>query len=417
MPTAWPTAGDLMTSRPVTLPHDALISTALGVMRSHRYHQVPVLRNTRLIGMITIESIARRGRWSLSTKVEHLLVVPPLVLLGTPFPEVAEQLLATGMRAAPVVGRRGELLGIISRTDLVRAMPTLSILRSGDGPNVEEIARSTGETIRENEQVRNLVTQLRLLEEHPLPVVDRKGKIVGAIGIGDLGEVLGRPIHGGKRDARANRTSLEVEVRSVMRAPAVAVPLGTPALEAARVMTREKVSSVFVVEDGRPTRVVGQADLLGLAISRARPGATRDGIENVYVEITGLRGSADPGLISEIDGGVAKGLHRIARYARPTLLTLHFAPQGTHRTNDLTVEARLFTEQGRIFYASHTGWNLMAGVAGLLDELLAQVRRLSETPRGRGRRRVQTPAADDAAFEDPDLEAKIRAASGDDDEP
>jgi len=403
-----------MTTRPVTLPHDALISTALGLMRSHRYHQIPVLRNTRLIGMVTIESIARRGRWSLSTKVEHLLVVPPLILPTTPFPEVAEQLLATGMRGAPVVGRRGELLGIISRTDLVRAMPGLAALRSGDSPPVEQIARSTGEVIRENEQCRNLVTQLRLLEEHPLPVVDRKGRIVGAVGIADLGEGLGRPIQGGKRDARANRTTLEVEVRSVMHSPAVTVPLGTSALDAARVMTREEVSSVFVVEDGRPTRVVGQADLLSLAISRARPGATRDGIENVYVEITGLRGSADPGLLSEIDGGVAKGLHRIARYVRPTLLTLHFAPQGTHRTNDLTVEARLFTEQGRIFYASHTGWNLMAGVAGLLDELVAQVRRVSETPRGRGRRRGLPPEADDAAFQDPDLEAKIKAAAGDD---
>jgi len=414
MPTAWPTAGDLMTARPVTLPHDALISTALGLMRSHRYHQIPVLRNTRLIGMVTIESIARRGRWSLATKVEHLLIVPPLILPSTPFPEVAEQLLATGMRGAPVVGRRGELLGIISRTDLVRAMPGLAVLRSGEGPTVEQIARSTGEVIRENEQCRNLVTQLRLLEDHPLPVVDRKGRVVGAVGVTDLGEVLGRPIQGGKRDARANRTTLEVEVRSIMHSPAVTVPLGASALEAARVMTREKVSSVFVVEDGRPTRVVGQADLLSLAISRARPGVSREGVENVYVEITGLRGSADPGLLAEIDGGVAKGLRRISRYVHPTLLTLHFAPQGTHRTNDLTVEARLFTEQGRIFYASHTGWNLMAGVAALLDDLSAQTRRVSEVPRGRGRRRGLPPEADEATFEDPDLEAKIRAASRDD---
>jgi CBS domain-containing protein len=403
-----------MTGRPVTLPHDALISTALGLMRAHRYHQIPVLRNTRLIGMVTIESIARRGRWSLATKVEHLLVVPPLILASTPFPEVAEQLLATGMRGAPVVGRRGELLGIISRTDLVRAIPSLPLLRSGEGPTVEQIARSTGEVIRENEQCRNLVTQLRLLEEHPLPVVDRKGRVVGAVGVADLGEVLGRPIHGGKRDARANRTTLEVEVRSIMHSPAITVPLGASAVEAARVMTREKVSSVFVVEDGRPTRVVGQADLLSLAISRARPGVHREGVENVYVEVTGLRGSSDPGLLAEIDGGVAKGLRRIARYVRPTLLTLHFAPQGTHRTNDLTVEARLFTDQGRIFYASHTGWNLMAGVAGLLDDLAEQTRRTSEAPRGKGRRRGLPLEADDAAFEDPDLEAKIRAASRDD---
>jgi len=405
-----------MTGRPVTLPHDAPISKALGLMRSSRFHEVPVLRNSRLIGMVTIESIARRGRWSLDTKVEHLLVVPPLILPTTPFAEIAEQLLATGMRGAPVVGRRGELLGIVSRTDLVRVMPGLPALRPERGPTVESIARAVGLVVRENEQVRNLIAQLRLIEEHPLPVVDRKGRVVGAVGVTDLGEVLGRPIHGGKRDARANRTTLEVEVRSVMHSPAVTLPPNAPALEAARVMTRENVSSVFVVEDGRPTRVVGQADLLSLAVSRARPVASPTGVENVYVEITGLRGSADPSLLAEIDGGVAKALRRISRYVEPTLLTLHFTPQGTHRTNDLVVEARLFTRQGRIFYASHTGWNLMAGVTGLLDDLAAQSRRASESPRGKGRRRGVPPEVDEATSEDPDLEAKIRAATGDDEE-
>jgi CBS-domain-containing membrane protein len=417
MPTAWPTAGDLMSERPVTLPHDAPISKALGLMRAHRFHEVPVLRNTRLIGMITIESIARRGRWSLDTKVEHLLVVPPLILPTTPYPEIAEQLLASGMRGAPVVGRKGELLGVVSRTDLVRAMPSLPAFRPEKGPTVEEIARSIGVIVREDEQVRNLIAQVRLIEEHPLPVVDRKGRVVGAVGVTDLGEVLGRPIHGGKRDARANRTTLEVEVRSVMHSPPVTLPPEASALDAARLMTRENVSSVFVVDHDRPPRVVGQADLLSLAVSRARPGSPAPGgVENVYVEITGLRGSADPSLLAEIDGSVAKALRRISRYVEPTLLTLHFAPQGTHRTNDLVVEARLFTRQGRIFYASHTGWNLMAGVTGLLEELTAQSRKASEGARGKGHRRGLPPEADEATSEDPDLEAKIRAASGDDDE-
>jgi CBS domain-containing protein len=414
MPTGWPTANDLMTAHPVTLPYDAPISKALGLMRTRVIHEIPVLRHSRLIGLVTLESIARRGRWSLATKVEHLLVLPPLILPTTPFPEVAEQLLATGLKAAPVVGRRGELLGIVSRSDLVRAMPGLAAFRSAESPTVEEIARSSEAVVREDDQCRNLVSQLRLLEDHPLPVVDRKGRIVGAVGLADLGGVLWRPVVGGKRDARANRSALEVKVSSIMHSPAITVPLGASAVEAARVMAREKVSSVFVVEDSRPTRFVGEVDLLGLAISRARPGVRREGVESVYVEITGLRGSADPGLLAEIDGGIAKGLRRIGRYVRPTLLTLHFAPQGTHRTNDLTVEARLFTDQGRIFYASHTGWNLMAGVVGLLDELAEQTRREAESPRGRGRRRPLPPEADEVAVVDSDLEAKLRAVSGDD---
>src|SRR5579864_5934149 len=141
MPGDWPTARDLMTARPTTIPNDAPLSRALGLMRSHNYHELPVLRKKNLVGMITIESIARRTNLSLATKVEHLMVLPPLITEATPFPELAERLLAAGLRAAPVVGRRNELLGVISRTDLVKVLSTLSGIGSH---RVEEIASPIG---------------------------------------------------------------------------------------------------------------------------------------------------------------------------------------------------------------------------------------------------------------------------------
>jgi len=411
MPTAWPTAADIMTAHPVTLPADAPISQALGLMRTHGFHEIPVLRKSRLIGMITFESIARRSSRSLSTKVEHLLIPPPLVTPAAPFPELAEQLLATGLRAAPVVGRRGELVGVVSRTDLVRALPGLPQLAGADSPTVEAVASPATDVVREDELCRRLLSRVRLLEEHPLPVVDRKGRLVGAVGLADLGQVLWRPVTGGKRDVRANRSALDVKVGSIMHAPPITVPVGMPAMEAARRMTAEKVSSVFVVEGGRPARVLGQSDLLGLVIGRWRRPATKSRLEDVYVEITGLRGSGDPALLAEIDNVVARGLRRVARYVQPTLLTLHFAPHATHRTNDLTVEARLHTNQG-IFYASHTGWNLLAGVSGLLEELAGQTRRVREIRRSRPSR---APAdSDETSTGDPELEERIRVATGGD---
>ena len=114
-----------MTERPSTLPHDAPIAQALGLMRSKGFHEIPVLRNARLIGMITFESIARRVSRSLDTKVEHILTLPPVMTPTTKLPVIAEQLLAAGLRAGPVVGARGELLGIVSRTDLVRTLATI----------------------------------------------------------------------------------------------------------------------------------------------------------------------------------------------------------------------------------------------------------------------------------------------------
>jgi CBS domain-containing protein len=407
MPPAWPTAAELMTPRPVTLPADAPISKALGLMRSRGFHEIPVLRRSRLLGLVTFESIARRVTRALSTKVEHLLILPPLVTPPTTYPEIAEALLSTGLRAAPVVGRRGELVGIVSRTDLVRVFPRIAPLVGSRAPSVDEIASPASTVLRETDLCRNLVSQLRLLEEHPLPVVDRKGRLVGAVGVKDLGAVLWRPLQGGRRDPRSIHTALDVEVGSIMHAPPVTVPSGTDVATAARKMTAENVSSVFVVTDSRPVRILAQTNLLGLVVARARPVRTPARVEDVYVEISGLRGSGDPALLADIDHVVAGGLRRITRAVRPNLLSLHFAPHATHRTSDLTVEARLHTDEG-IFYASHTGWNLLAGVAGLLDELEAQTRRTREAKRRRGRPDRRPLAEAETPVDDPDLEKRIR---------
>ncbi len=337
-----------MTARPSTLPHDAPIAKALGLMRTKGFHEVPVLRKSRMIGMITFESIARRVSRSLDTKVEHLLILPPLITLSTGLPEIAEQLLAAGLRAAPVVGPKGELLGLVSRTDIVRALSSVpEITRT----RVEEISRSADLVVHEGDECRQLIDQIRLLEEHPLPVLDRKERLVGAVGVADLIGVLWRPVTGGKRDVRTGRPALNVKVGSIMHSPAITVSMGTSAAEAARRMTLERVSSVFVVDGGHPPRVVGQSDLLRLVVGQGR--VPSRGVEDVYVEITGLRGSGDPGLLADIDHLVATGLHRIAQHVRPTLLSLHFAPHATHRTNDLTVEARLHTDAGDLLRLPH----------------------------------------------------------------
>ncbi|HTS32766.1 MAG TPA: CBS domain-containing protein [Thermoplasmata archaeon] len=408
MPSEWPTAGDLMNPRPVTLPFDAPISEALGIMKSKGYHEIPVLQRSRLAGMITFESLARRVSRATNTKVGSLLTMAPLITPRLLLPEVAELLLGSGLRGGPVVGPRGELLGVISRTNLVGAL--------ADHPEfprepVDRIGSPATVTIREEDTVRHLQAQIRLLEEHPLPVVDRKGRLVGAVGVADLASVLWRPDTGGKRDLPQRARALDVRVSSFMRSPAVTVASKTHSGEAARKMTDSKVSSVFVVEDGHPTRVVAQADLLGLVVGAARTAKGPGRIEDCYVEVTGLRGSSDPALLADIDHLVAQGLKRIARHLHPSLFSLHLSPHSTHRTADITAEGRLHTDAG-IFYASQTGWNLMAGVSGIMEELAAQVQRDQESRRERVRSRRRSPT--DETVEDADLERRIRVATGDD---
>jgi CBS domain-containing protein/ribosome-associated translation inhibitor RaiA len=408
MAATWPTARELMTAHPTTLPTDAPLSEALGHMRSKAIHEVVVLRKKAFAGLITFESIARRTNLPLGTKVEHLLVLPPVISLTTTFPEIAEQLLASGLRAAPVLGAKGDVVGIVSRTDLVKRFPGFPALASH---KVEEISSPSGLIISESEPVVNLFHQIRLLEEHPLPVVDKKGRLVGAVGVSDLGRVLMKPDTAGKRDAENRHTTPDLTVGSIMHSPALTVPKGTTAGAAATLMTREKVSSVFVVENGKPTGVVSQSDLLGLAVGS--DSASSGEVGDVYVQIHGLRGSSDPEILTEIDRVVAKGLRHIARHAKPILLSLHVTPQGTHRSGDATVHARLHTDRG-IFYASQTGWNFFAGISDLMDELEDQVRRVRDES-GDNKRRSRKGLQIDDSPGDPELEAQLRRVRGDDD--
>jgi CBS domain-containing protein len=409
MPETWPSARDLMSSQPVTLPHDAPLSRALGIMRSRGFHEIPVLRRKHLIGMITFESIARRTNLPLTTKVEHLLVLPPVVNADTTFPELAEQLLAAGLRAAPVIGRRGELVGIVSRTDLVRAASKLDTIAQN---RCDEIMSPAGLIVKETEPVGTLFGHIRLLEEHALPVVDRRGKLVGAVGVSDLGRVLWRPNLPGKRDRPRGGSMFQIEVRTIMRSPALTVDPSTTAGQAAALMSKERVSSVFVEDAGKPIGVVGQSDLLGLAIGAAQvPGGEKLG--DVYVQIHGLRGSGDASVLTEIDRVVAKGLRHISRHVRPLLLSLHITPHATHRSGDATVHARLNTDHG-IYYATNTGWNFYAGIADVLDELSVQTRRVREEGGAKRNRRSSRNIAAEVMPVDPELEAKIRAATGND---
>ncbi len=407
----WPTAEELMTPRPLTVPTDAPISRALGLMRARRIHELPVMRQRRLVGMITFDSIARRTNLPFATKVERLMVLPPIVTPGTRYPELAEQLLATGLRAAPVTGKKDELLGVVSRTDLVRELPKIDVLARR---RVEEVLTPLALAVKETERCGILLghDHLRHLEGHPIPVIDRRGGLVGAVGIADLGEILWRPRASGHKDFATEGTVFDVEIRTIMHSPPVTVPRGTTTGAAAQLMSRERVSSVFVLEGSKPVGSVSQADLLGLAVGGGEV-AGAPALGDVFVQIQGMRASGDPAVLADIDRVVARGLRRIARYARPIMLNVHVSPHATHRSGEATIQGRLHTDRG-IFYASRTGWNLYAALADLLDEIESQARRIKEE-RAHGPRRPSGRPPPEELVEapvDPELEARIRAATG-----
>lgn len=396
----WPLAADLMTPNPITVDTETQLSAAIGLMRSKSIHELPVLKARKLVGMITYDALARRLNVSLTAKVENFMVVAPTVTPQADYTIIADKLLASGRRAACVVDpRRGGLVGIVSRTDLVRVMPGLSSL--ADKP-VLEVMSPSSVPIHEADPLRSLAAHIRALEEHPLPVLDAKGHLTGAIAVSDLGNAYWRPQGGGSKDAAGRIPAGDVLVRSIMSTPPLTLPESATAGDAARAMTRAKTSSVFVVDGDRALGIISQTDLLGLAV-RAKVGQ-----EGTYIEITGFGAGTDAELMGDLDRILGAGLKRIAKSVKPIMLSVHVTPHASHRVGDASVETRLHTDWG-VFYASRTDWNVFQATTDTMDELERQVRETKtgarQKSRGAGRRLGEVDTSD--TLSDPEVEARL----------
>jgi CBS domain-containing protein/ribosome-associated translation inhibitor RaiA len=398
---SWPLASEMMSSDPITADVSETLSHALGTMRSKRIHEIPVLRDGKLVGMVTYDALGRRHTLSFSTKLENVMVLAPTVPPGLPYPQVAEQLLSSGRRAACVVDpRNGKLLGVVSRTDLVRLLPTLPELADH---LVSEVMSPATLQIRAEDSTRDVLAHLRELEEHPLPVIDHRKRLVGAVGLWDVGNALWHTSESGQKDfGESTNRKVYASIESIMSRPALTVERGATVGEAAKLMTRNRASTVFVSEGDSAMGIVSQIDLLGLAVRHAPPS------DSVYIQISGLGASADPTLASDLDAVLSKGLKRIARAETPRMLSVHVVPHAANGLGSITVEARLHGPH-RIFNASRTDFALLKASAAVMEELERQVRGNKEGQRERGRSQPRSQRAEEAAevFADPDLDRKL----------
>ena len=83
---------DFMTTDLVTVAPDDTIGDALGKMKSHDIHELPVLERKKLIGVVTLRELMRRRNLPPATKVSNVLQVPPELTPDTTLTEAAEPL-------------------------------------------------------------------------------------------------------------------------------------------------------------------------------------------------------------------------------------------------------------------------------------------------------------------------------------
>ncbi|WP_168734799.1 CBS domain-containing protein [Deinococcus sp. KSM4-11] len=125
---------ELMTSPPVTAPPSLPLPDAAHLMRSRGIRRLPVVDGTTLVGIVTDRDlrealpsrVSTLSPWEATTRLAAVSVADVMrrsVLTTTPDAEArdaASTMLSHRVGALPVIDEAGQVIGIISVTDVLR---------------------------------------------------------------------------------------------------------------------------------------------------------------------------------------------------------------------------------------------------------------------------------------------------------
>ena len=118
-------AAQLMSSPVVTLNEDDNIQTAWELIRRRRFRHIPIVKgsNRLLVGILSDRDLIRRGPEEMNEAIAGVMATP--VLSASPdssIREVARVMFEERVGAVPIVDSSREIKGILTRSDILRAL-------------------------------------------------------------------------------------------------------------------------------------------------------------------------------------------------------------------------------------------------------------------------------------------------------
>jgi acetoin utilization protein AcuB len=115
---------DHMSRKVITIDPQRSVDETRTLLRRHRIRQVPVVREARLVGIVTDRDL--RSESSTKRKVAEVMTAKPFVISPAASVDEAARLLRTYKIGAVPVVEEGRLVGILSSADILDAFVELS---------------------------------------------------------------------------------------------------------------------------------------------------------------------------------------------------------------------------------------------------------------------------------------------------
>ncbi len=112
----------LMTENPVTIGPADTLAAALAKMEAGRFRQLPVVEEGKLVGILTDRDVRQQIGQLAHTRVDAVMSANPFSVRPSTPVEKAAHLIATHKIGGLPVLDEGNLVGIITSTDMLRAL-------------------------------------------------------------------------------------------------------------------------------------------------------------------------------------------------------------------------------------------------------------------------------------------------------
>ncbi len=110
-----------MTPNPTTITPKEDAKIAFHLLKKHGFRQFPVVKDGKLIGIVTDRDL-RPVLTELDLRVDDVMTSNPVTILEDATVEEAARIVSDRkFNALPVVSKTGELIGIITSTDILKS--------------------------------------------------------------------------------------------------------------------------------------------------------------------------------------------------------------------------------------------------------------------------------------------------------
>jgi acetoin utilization protein AcuB len=132
-----------MSKPPITIEAEACLTDAIGLLRQHEISMLPVLADDQLVGIVTDRDIKKASASDVGSLEAHELLDlisgmqiktimtknPITVPYNYTIEETALKLLVHNISGVPVLNQVKQLIGVITKTDIFRALISLTGIR------------------------------------------------------------------------------------------------------------------------------------------------------------------------------------------------------------------------------------------------------------------------------------------------